>query len=163
MAPHPVMKEAPSSVGPAGPLRDARGDREAADLLEMIRRNSASFSSSVQALLASQRERLELAEQQRLHGSLVRTAGLFALGTALGCAVLLVVRGVVLGLTELLGGRAWLASLAAGLIVLLAFLAAFLAATAYLGHLRESVRTRRGPTTSHGHRRRSSVTRRTLF
>jgi len=166
VAPHPVMKESPPSVGRT---RDERGDRESAEFLALLGRNTAAFSSSVQALLASQREKRELADQQRLHGALLRTAGLFAFGTALGCSVLLVVRGVVLGLTELMGGRAWLASLTAGLIVLLAFVAAFLAATAYLGHVREQecARSRRNSssrdTSTQGNRRRSNVTRRTLF
>lgn len=162
MAP-PSVSESPSNATVSSAPRDNRRDREAVDLLALLGGNTAAFSSSVQSLIASQREELELAEQRRLHGALLRTMGLLAFGSALGCGVLLLMRGVVLGWTELLGGRVWLASIAAGLILLLAVLVAFLAATAYLGHLRTSEGSRPGQAETKNGRGRSTVTRRTLF
>ena len=118
-------------------------------------------STTVRSLLTAQQDQATLADQQVRHRAALNSAAVFAFGTALACGVLLVVRGVVLGLTELLGGRVWLASLSAGLLVLLAFVLAFLAATVVLTRRRE--RESRPPQRDLRRRRTGAVTRHTLF
>jgi len=137
-------------------------EAESADRIARLGERMAAYTASVRSLLTVQEDRSALEDQQRRHQAALSAAAVFAFGTALACAVLLVLRGVVLGLTELLGGRVWLASLSAGLLVLLAFVLAFLAATVVLARRRE--RESRRP--RHDVRRRSrpgAVTRHTLF
>jgi hypothetical protein len=153
------LKESPAGARPAFE-RDV--EAESANRIARLGERMAAYSATVRSLLTAKEDEAALADQQRKHQDAVTAAVVFAFGTALACGVLLVMRGVVLGLTELLGGRVWLASLVAGLVVLLAFVLAFLAATVVLARRRE--RGSRVPQPRDVRRRRpGAVTRHTLF
>ena len=158
MAPQ-ILKESPTGPLPRLGTRDPLAEAESTRTL--LAQRTATFSASVRSLFTAQEERAELAEQQRRHLAALNAAGKFAFAAALAC-MLLVMRGVVLGLTEQFGGRTWLAWLAAGLLVVAAFVLAFLAATVVLARRRER-ESRRPAQAAPGARRRVAVTRHTLF
>ena len=152
------LKESPTAARPAF---GRNVEAESADRIARLGERVATYSATVRSLLTAKEDEAALADQQRKHQAALNAATVFAFGTALACGVLLVMRGVVLGLTELLGGRVWLASLSAGLLVLLAFVLAFLAATVVLTRRRE--REARPPQHDLRRRRSGAVTRHTLF
>jgi hypothetical protein len=71
-------------------------------------------------LLAVQRDRAALGVRRKITQAVLGVAGACAALTLLIASTLLVVRGVVQGLTVLFGDRTWLGNLAAGLFFLLA-------------------------------------------
>ena len=152
------LKESPIGVRPAF---EPNSEEESANRIARLGERMAAYSETVRTLLTAQQDQMALADQQLRHRAALNAAAVFAFGTALACGVLLVMRGVVLGLTELLGGRVWLASLSAGLLVLLAFVLAFLAATVVLTRRRE--REAQPPRHAVRRRRPGAVTRHTLF
>ena len=152
------LKESPAGARPAFE-RDV--EAESANRIARLGERMAAYSATVRSLLTAQQEQAAIADQHLRHRAALNSAAMFAFGTALACGVLLVMRGVVLGLTELMGGRVWLASLSAGLLVLLAFVLAFLAATVVLTRRRE--RESRPPQHDVRRRRSGAVTRHTLF
>jgi hypothetical protein len=149
-------KESPTRTLPAFD-RDAgaKAIQRLAHFRERMAAYSATLLSTQESLLSAQSE---LADQERRHRTSLSWAALIAFGIALACAVLLVLRGVVLGLTELFGGRVWLASLTTGLLVLLAFLAVMVLLARR--HERES---RTVPRLDVRRRNPGLVTRHTLF
>jgi hypothetical protein len=131
------------------------------DSVLQLGQRAKQFSASIRSLIAAQEEHSCLVAQQEQHYAALRSALRFALAIAVACAVLLVLRGVVLGLTELFGS-AWLASIASGLLVLAAFVFAFLAATVVLARRRQrELDPPRAPSTAR--RKRVATTRHTLF
>ncbi len=152
------LKESPTGARPAF---ERNVEAESAHRIARLGERVAAYSATVRSLLTAQQDQAAIAGQQLRHRAALNAAAVFAFGTALACGVLLVMRGVVLGLTELLGGRVWLASLTAGLLVLLAFVLAFLAATVVLTRRRE--RESRPPQHHVRPRRSGAVTRHTLF
>lgn len=133
------------------------------DPIDLLAERVSSFSRSMSSLVEVQKERSELDQRREQHLSVWKAAGYFAFAVAVACSVLFVMRGAVLGLTELFGGRVWLASLTAGLIVLATFVVGFLAATLVLAKRRERVASERRQQPPARRNRRVAVTRRTLF
>ena len=137
------------------------GSEEVDDSILQLGQRAKQFSASIRSLVAAQEEHSSLVEQQEQHYAALRSALRFALAIAVACAVLLVLRGVVLLLTELFGS-AWLASLASGFLVLAAFVFAFLAATVVIARRRQrELMPPRAPRATR--RKRVVATRHTLF
>lgn len=88
------------------------------DLAELFNERFALLSRSIRTLIAVHTDRAQLALRRRVQLAILAMAAVFAGSTAIVYAVVLVMRGTVLGLTTLFDGRTWLGTLAAGVLVL---------------------------------------------